>query len=232
GATAGRKSAKAVRSSQREAATASCESRSTKAWPSARRTAAARSIVGAPGVGPTLRSCASGTVGGSAGSSTGRAAAGASGFAWIRAPCAAAATAQPAKTATSTAWRALVTSRACLLRPRERGDELLEQQRVVALDPPGQEVRRTELVLAAPDVEEELGRRLEEAVGVLVLAFLDGALVLADVHRPLLVVAEREVVGARRLHARLVEALGQALEDLGDLAHARPSSSARGSSLM
>ena len=63
------------------------------------------------------------------------------------------------ETATSTARQARVTSRRSLLRLLERGDELLEQHRVVALDPPGQEVRRAELVLAAPDVEEELGRR-------------------------------------------------------------------------
>jgi hypothetical protein len=87
-------------------------------------------------------------------------------------------------------------------------------------------------VLAVPDVEEELCRALEEAVGLVVLPPLDLALLLRDVDRPLLVVAEREVVAALGRDVLLVEALAEALEDLLDLAHARPSFWAPGSSLM
>src|SRR5262245_39658999 len=176
-------------------------------------------MTGAPGVGAAARSGKAGSACGSAGSwGAGSERAGAAG----NVTSCAAADAPAWKTATSTASQARVTSGENLLRLLERRHELLEEHRVVALDLAGQEVGRAELVLAVPHVEEQLGRRLEEAVGVLVLARLDRALVLAEVHGPLLVVAEREVVAARFLDVPLVEALGQPLEDPGDLAHARP----------
>src|SRR5687767_702438 len=49
----------------------------------------------------------------------------------------------------------------------EGGDELAQQQRVVALDGAGHEVLGPGRVFSVPDVEEHLLRGLEEAVGVL-----------------------------------------------------------------
>src|SRR5439155_22178034 len=54
-------------------------------------------------------------------------------------------------------------------------------------------------------------------------------------HRPLLVVVQREVERARGLDGALLEPLGQALEDLGDLGHGfseRVGTSARGHRLI
>src|SRR5262249_13184241 len=99
-------------------------------------------------------------------------------------------------------------------------DEFLQEQRVVALDRAGQEVLRGGREFAVPDLEERLLGGLEEAVRVLVrLALRDRALLLGEGDRPLLLLAHGEVERAGLLHVVLVEALGQALEDLLDLGH-------------
>ena len=106
----------------------------------------------------------------------------------------------------------------------EGGDELLQEQRVVALDRAHQEVLGRGRVLAVPDVEEHLLAGLEEAVGVARPACprVTSHLSLVERDRPLLVVVEREVERPRRLDRALLEHRGQLLEDLGDFRWHRP----------
>src|SRR5262245_28073576 len=107
----------------------------------------------------------------------------------------------------------IVAARAGLF--AERLDEFLEEQRIVALDRAREEILGGGRVLAVPDLQERFLRGLEEAVGVLLgPALRDRALLEGEVHRPLLFLPHREVEGAGLLHVGLVEALGQALEDL------------------